>query len=322
VLKVGLISNPRSERNRRGLIELRAASAAIPDLVHLELDGERSLAEILTEMARREVRVLVINGGDGTVQRLLTELLEARPFESPPALALLARGMANMTAGDVGLRGRALPLLQRLVGAARSAEIGHSVEFRRILRVENIRERSPQRCMFFGAAAIYDAIEFCCSRVYPLGLRGNLGMSLTLGGLLVRGLFRGGNGAIRGHDIAVGIDDDPPIRAQRLLVLATTLERLILGSRPFWAEARGSIRFTSIAHPPVDLIRSAPKVLYGWRRATLPRDAYLSRSAERISLRLDSPFTLDGELFEADPERPLVLTAQDSLGFVRLGADA
>ena len=322
MLKIGLISNPQSQRNRRGLGELRAASAGFPDLVHLEIDGEQSLLTMLTEMARREIRLLVVNGGDGTVQQVLTVLLEARPFERLPALAVLARGMANMTAGDVGLRGRPLPLLQRLIGAARAGEIERSIESRRILRVENIPARSPQRCMFFGAAAIYDAIEFCCGRVYTLGLKGNLGMGLTLGGLLLRGLFGGSSGAFRGHDIAVTLDDSPTIRAQRLLVLATTLERLILGSRPFWAENSGSIRFTSIAHPPVHLIRSAPKVLYGWRRATLPREAYVSRSAERIALRLDSPFTLDGELFEPDPEQPLVLTARDSIGFVRLGAGA
>ena len=138
--------------------------------------------------------------------------------------------------------------------------------------------------MFFGAAAIYDAIEFCCSRVYALGLKGNLGMSLTLGGLLLRGCSAAGNGLIRGHDIAVALDDEPMIRAQRLLVLATTLDRLILRSRPFWSQGSGSIRFTSIAHPPAHLIRSAPKVLYGWRRTTLPPEAYLSRDAERIAL--------------------------------------
>ena len=145
MLKLGLISNPRSERNRSGFADLLAASAELPDLLHLEIDGQGSLSEILTEMARREVRVLVINGGDGTVQRVLTELFEARPFERPPALAVLARGMANMTAGDVGLRGRAIPPLRRLIAAARSGGIERSVEFRRILRVENIRGTSPQR---------------------------------------------------------------------------------------------------------------------------------------------------------------------------------
>jgi hypothetical protein len=172
--------------------------------------------------------------------------------------------------------------------------------------------------MLFGAAAIYDAIEFCCSKLYALGFKGNMGMGLTLGGMLLSGLLGAGNGLNRGHDIAVAIDDEPMIRRQRLLVLATTLDRLNLRARPFWTQGDGSIRFTSIAHPPTRLIRSTLKVLYGWRRATLPPDTYFSRDAERIEFRLDSPFTLDGELFEPSAKQPLVMTARDSVSFVRL----
>jgi hypothetical protein len=318
VLKIGLISNPNSQRNRRGLDDLRGASAGVPDLVHIQTDGRRSPVEILAELARQEIGLLVVNGGDGTVQRVLTGLFEARPFETPPPVAILPRGMANTIASDVGLRGRPARALSRLIGCVRAGEIGRHLAKRHVLRVENIRDLPPQRCMLFGAAAIYDAIEFCCSRVYALGFKGNLGMGLTLGGMLLSGLLGAGNGLNRGHDIAVAIDDEPMVRRQRLLVLATTLDRLNLRSRPFWAEGDGSIRFTSIAHPPARLIRSILKVLYGWRRATLPPDTYLSQDAERIVLRLDSPFTMDGELFEPSTEQPLLMTARDSISFVRL----
>ena len=212
---------------------------------------------------------MVINGGDGTVQRALTELLEARPFERVPPLAILPRGMANMTAGDVGLRGSPRRALARLIERARRSDLERSLVRRRILRIENIAGASVQRCMFFGAAAIYDAIELCCKEVYARGLKGNLGMSLTLAGLLLGNLLGRSGRVLRGHEIGVAIDDQPPILTRRLLVLATTLDRLILGSRPFWNQGAGSIRFTSIAHPPPQLLRSAAKVLYGWRRTTL-----------------------------------------------------
>lgn len=317
MLKIGLISNPNSQRNRRGLDDLRGASTGVPDLVHIETDGRRSPVEILAELARQEIGLLVVNGGDGTVQRVLTGLFEARPFETPPPVAILPRGMANTIASDVGLRGRPARALSRLIGCVRAGEIGRYVAKRHVLRVENIRDLPPQRCMLFGAAAIYDAIEFCCSRIYALGFKGNLGMGLTLAGMLLSSLLGASNGLNRGHDIAVAIDDEPMVRRQRLLVLATTLDRLNLRARPFWTQGDGSIRFTSIAHPPARLVRSTLKVLYGWRRSTLPPDSYLSRDAERIALRLDSPFTLDGELFEPS-ERPLVMTARDSVSFVRL----
>jgi Diacylglycerol kinase catalytic domain len=319
VLKVGLISNPSSQRNRRGLDEVQAASEGVRDLVHVVADGAQSLGEILAEFARQEVGLLVVNGGDGTVLRVLTELLETRPFERSPPIAILARGMANTTAGDVGLRGRPARALPRLIEVARGGDLAGHLEHRHVLRVENIRGLPPQRCMFLGAGAIYDAIEFCCNKVYTLGLKGNLGMGLTLGRFLLRALFdRHGQGPIRGHDIAIAVDDRPVSQARRLLVLATTLDRLVLGARPFWGEDSRRIRFTSIAHPPVQLVRSAPKVLYGWRRATLPRDAYVSGGAERLTLGLDSAFTLDGELFEPEAQRPLLVTAPDRVGFVRL----
>ena len=318
VLKIGLISNPNSQRNRRGLDDLRGASAGVPDLVHIETDSHRSLVEILAELARQEIGLLVINGGDGTVQRVLTELFEACPFATPPLIAVLPRGMANTIASDVGLRGRPARGLSRLIRCVRAGEIGHYLARRHVLRVENIRQVPPQRCMLFGAAAIYDAIEVCCSRIYRLGFEGNLGMSLTLGGMLLSGLLGVSNRLNRGHDIAVAIDGEPMIRRQRLLVLATTLDRLNLRARPFWSQGDGTIRFTSIAHPPARLIRSTLKVLYGWRQATLPPDTYLSQGAERIALRLDSPFTLDGELFEPSAIEPLVMTARDSATFVRL----
>lgn len=318
MLKIGLISNPNSQRNRRGLDDIHAASAGVRDLVHVETDGGRNLAEILEDFAQQEVGLLVVNGGDGTVQRVLTQLFEARPFEQLPPIAILPRGMANMIAGDVGLRGRPERALRLLIEGVRAGQFGHLIEQRHILRVENIRGVPPQRCMFLGAAAIHDAIEFCCRKVYTLGLKGNLGMSLTLGGLLLSGLLGRDKSAIRAHDIAVAINDQPPVRAKRLLVLATTLNRLILNSRPFWGDGSQSIRFTSIAHPPVRLIRSAPKVLYGWRRSTLPKATYVSQGAERIGLSLNSAFSLDGELFEPSADQPLRVTARDSVAFVRL----
>jgi hypothetical protein len=318
VIKIGLLSNPNSQRNQRGLDDLRAAGAAMPDLLQREVEGEASLALILAEFAQREVGLLVLNGGDGTVQRALTELLERRPFEQLPLVAILPRGMANMTAGDVGLGGRSASVLRRLVERAQAEDLGPNVVQRNILRVENIRDLPPQRCMFFGAAAIYDAIELCCRQVYARGLKGNLGMGLTLGGLLLSSLLGRSDGALRAHSIGVAIDQQPPVEAQRLLVLATTLDRLVLGARPFWNRGNGAIRFTSIAHPPLHLIRSAPKVLYGWRRATLPADHYTSCGAERIALRLDGAFTLDGELFEPVPDQPVLLTAKDEISFVRL----
>ena len=109
--KIGLISNPGSERNRRGLQEIQQVLAGNSDVIHVATEACEELDEVLADFARRGVDLLLINGGDGTVQTVLTRLLENHPFETPPDLAILPRGMANTTAADVGLRGKAADAL-------------------------------------------------------------------------------------------------------------------------------------------------------------------------------------------------------------------
>jgi diacylglycerol kinase (ATP) len=316
---IGLISNPRSQRNQRGLDEIGTMAAGVPDVIHVTMDARQELDDVLAEFARRDVGVILISGGDGTVQRVLTRLFETASFERMPYLAILPRGMANTTAADVGLRGRAAAGLARLIAVSRDGTLADYVVERPILRIESVQGGAPQRGMMFGAGAIPDAIEVCRHHVYARGLKGRFGMGVTLAGLLLGSVLgRRGNGVLRGHDIGVALDGGSETWAGRLLVLATTLDRLILGSRPFWNHDGQPIRYTSIAYPPEHLLRSAPKVLYGWRREALCPEVYHSQGAWRIAIRLNAPFTVDGETFQPLPDRPVVITAADHAQFVRL----
>jgi diacylglycerol kinase (ATP) len=317
--KIGLISNPGSQRNRRGLQEIQQVLAGNSDVVHVATAARGELDEVLADFARRGVELLLINGGDGTVQTVLTRLLEKHPFEPLPNLAILPRGMANTTAADVGLRGKAAAALSRVIAASRNGGIAEHVVERPVLRIENLAGDAPQRGMMFGGGAIPDAIDLCNRQVYARGLRGDFAMGITLAALLLGSALGGrSNGILRPHDIGVALDGGSENRIDRLLVLATTLHRLILRSRPFWNYDTQPIRYTSIAYPPEHLLRAAPKVLYGWGRATLPPEIYDSKGARRIELRLDAPFTVDGETFHPLPDQAVVVTAADRARFVRL----
>jgi hypothetical protein len=317
--QIGLISNPRSQRNRRGLEEIRQILADAPEIIHVATEASGELDDVLADFARRGVDLLVINGGDGTVQQVLTRLFERNPFQTMPRLAILSRGTANTTAADVGLRGRAASAVGRLIAASRNGTMADHIVERPILRIENLEGGMDQRGMMFGAGAIPDAIELCYREVYARGLKGDLGMGLTLAAILLGAVLRRrSNGVLRPHDIGVALDGGGENRTLRLLVLATTLHRLILGSRPFWNYDAQPIRYTSIAYPPEHLLRSAAKVLYGWRRHALNPEVYDSKGARSIALRLDHPVTIDGETFHPLPERPVVITAAEHARFVRL----
>ena len=73
--RIALISNPKSTGNLAQLPRIRAFCAAHPDIFHYEVECADQIGEALQVIDRIGPAVLAINGGDGTVQAALTELI-------------------------------------------------------------------------------------------------------------------------------------------------------------------------------------------------------------------------------------------------------
>jgi hypothetical protein len=325
--RIGVISNPGSRKNLSGFAEIARLLDGAPNAQHAVLEKITDIPAILDGFAAIGIDVVAVAGGDGTVQAVLTAIYGRRPFQRVPMLAVLPRGTTNMTAADIGLPRQGdrdlLGSLGRLLAASPAELETASVETRRILRAENVLDREPQYGMFFGGAGICRAIEACRTKVHPLKLGADLTAAVMLAGvlggwLLGRRRGAGQGGIFYGDRITVTLDDGPAETMEALVILATTLDRLILRSRPFWGEAGGHLRFTAIAYPPKQLLRHAWRILYGGAQRKLPAASYRSRASDRVALAMDCPFTLDGEIFQPTPGRALILTAADEARFVRL----
>ena len=316
MLRVGAISNSRSRRNKHRLAEVREALAGHAEVRHVELEGVAGMAETLAAFAADEIDLLLVSGGDGTVQSVLTALFERRAFETLPTLAVLPRGTTNMIAADAGVPPARI---SRLLALARDEALAPLLVERRVLRLENARDVGPQYGMFFGGAGIYRAIVACRTQVHPWKLVADAAAAVTLVGLLGRWLVGSGrdDDVVRGDRIAIVVDGEEKAVGDYLLVLATTLDRLLMGSRPFWNDAGCNFRFTSIAYPPTRLLRHVRSVLYGGAERCLP-EGYDSTGAASVELTMSCPFTLDGELFEPAGGAPVVLTAPETVRMVRL----
>lgn len=316
--RIGLVSNVGSERNKRGINKVDRVVAELGGIRHEKISAVNRLGVILRSFAAEKIEVIAVNSGDGTIQALLSVLLEDRPFATVPPVAVLAGGMTNMTGADVGPKGPPAAVLRRLVELISAGTIGQNLIRRNILRVENIVDHAPQRAMFFGAAGIVEAIKLCKAEVHSRGLSAEWANGATLARMLWGWLVSSERDRRRlGADMAIALNDEAPTSGQRLLVLATTLDRLVLGSRPFWDVEGGSVRYTAIAYPPRRLLLTAPRVLFGSRRRTLDKESYDSRGVRRLSIAMDGSLTLDGQLFMADRRTPLVITADDRVAFVK-----
>ena len=316
--RIGLIINPKSQQNRRGLaiIEQAAKGAGIE---HRVLGDMTDLLPALQDLAADNIELLVVNGGDGTLQAVLTAVLEDRPFDSLPLLAVLPRGMTNMSAYDVGLKGKPDQALTRLAELWRSRSPSQGIVSRNVLRIEKIPNSPVQRGMFFGAGGITRAIEYCQTKVHPWRIEADWASGLTLMGLLASWMLHGGRSeVVTGQTIHVSLDNAAESSEELLLALATTLDRLVMKSKPFWHQKGEPLRYTAIAYPPKHLLRSARKVLYGDNERDLPAPCYTSRGAHSIRLRFDGRFTLDGQMFDTVADEPLVVSAPDRVDFMRV----
>jgi len=229
---VGLISNPRSGRNRKQLRTIERIVANHPRVHHYPTSGPDDVPAALAALAQRDMAVIAINGGDGTVARVLTHLLEDSPFERLPLIALLPGGTTNMNAGDVGLRGGLVKAVQRLCRWADDERIEARLLQRAILRVEPGGGQPAAYGMFFGAGAIIDGIEYCRARIHTKGVVNEIGPGLAMARTMW-GIARGDRRFVRPVSVSVAYDDALPAPAQdTLILLASSLERLFLGT---WA---------------------------------------------------------------------------------------
>lgn len=343
MIRIGLVSNPRSRRNKRGFgrierILTHRAGARRADIIHIPIEAN-ALAEVVSELARREVGLIAINGGDGTVQRMLTALLAAGSFATPPLLAVLPGGTTNLIAHDLGFRGGLRHSLSRLLGIVEGGQLESSVGWRHVMRAENLDGHPPQRCMFFGAASLAEAAAWHQGRRRHHEAPATV--ALTSAAMRLMGAAVGSRDAgagitperdptsgqgRTGERIQVCLDDRDYGDRHRFMMLVTTLDRLVFGLRPWrshghspggrgWGAA--PLRFASIAHPPRRLLRSLAHVALGGDAAELSRETYQIGSANRIAVRLRGPVVLDGELFLPRPQRPVMITSGPPLAFVQ-----
>ena len=123
-----MLSNPKSTGNIAQLSRIRDYCADHPDIFHYEVEHADQIGDALRTIARVRPKMLVINGGDGTVQAALTEIHNGGHFgDGPPPVAVLPNGKTNLIALDLGAQGDPIDALERLVALAQSDLAPHIV---------------------------------------------------------------------------------------------------------------------------------------------------------------------------------------------------
>lgn len=306
-LRVGVISNPQSGQNaRRGLLmHVRELLQVHPQVANFDEDTVDGMVDAVEQMVRREIEILVVNGGDGTVQAVLTALL-GTPADALPLLAVLPGGTTNTTAHNVGYGKRPLQALHRLLAESAQGKVAGTVERRPVLCADRGGDR--RYAMMFGAGGIYHGILLARGPIESTGLRGDLGASLALATFMWKVVSGNGGTLFPPLHADIRIDGALVPREPYLGIISSTMDRTILGLHTYWGVGEGPVRFTALRCAPRHLPRALVSIVRGVSRPYMRAElGYRSVNADEVRMTFDSGYTLDGELF-APSEGPTQVT--------------
>jgi hypothetical protein len=328
MIRIALLSNPRSTGNRSLLPRVRSFCAHHPEIFHYEVERVDQIDAALRTIALVEPRVLVINGGDGTVQATLTELCHGGHLrDALPPVAVLPNGKTNLIALDLGATGDPIDALERVLEIARQEHLEEHIVTRELIALTHEENGvgdglKPVLGMFLGGAGLTEVMLYCRHKIYPLGLPNWLSHILTAMALLVSVVLgiRARFLPNRPAPVKVSLIRQGTIHGSFSLLMVTTLKKLLIGSRVAADQPSGALQLMAIDQNPVALIRALIAGLFGRLGSGIMNGVHIRRGDE-IRIEGDrSSVILDGEIFQAGAGRSIVLRPTDPLPFLRLAA--
>jgi diacylglycerol kinase (ATP) len=314
---IGLISNPGSGHNRDQFERIRARIERSGAIHHLITHSQDDIKPALAELARLKVGVLAINGGDGTAAAVLGEMLESGVFATPPMIALLPGGTANMNAGDIGISGSLASATSRFCDwCDGNRDTGNKLAQRALLRVMTGAGEHPRYGMFLGGGAIIQGTEYAHEEVHSRGLRDDFSLALTTL-RTVWGVLRDDPKFNQHVAVRLSLDGVDAAPHDTLILAISTLHRLAFGMRPFWGSGPGHIRLTLIEQHCSRFARTFWSIVRGRpNRNAVPESGYISHNAGNIRVELEGKLNLDGEILVVNG--PVDISASELLDFLIL----
>jgi hypothetical protein len=301
---------------------VRSYCANHPDIFHYEVEQVDQIGRAFQTIARVDPAVIVINGGDGTVQASLTELYQGAHFKGRvPPIAVLPNGKTNLIALDLGIHGDPIKALERILEIAKSGVEDHVVARELIALSDGKADSRPVLGMFLGGAGLADTMLYCRNQIYPLGLSNGLSHFITALAVIVSLLF-----GIRarflppsGNPVRISLIRDGQLVGRFAVLIVTTLERLLLGVQT-GGSARGTMKLMAVDQNLPALLRLVWASLFRRIGKARMQGIHLEQG-DMIRIEGErSSVILDGELFEASEGKPIVLRSTQPVPFLRLAA--
>jgi hypothetical protein len=313
-----VIINPNSFRaSRRGLARRIADAARRHGLEVLLASNPAEFQATLDGLRKGKAEQIWMLAGDGTVQATAQYLAQPASADWSPALLLLGGGRANLVPRDMG----GYPAWQRFNMALETLRAARSFAEERLLTLRVEQDGSePRHGFFLAGAVVYAGIRLCQKhRAQGTGWLHRSWLADPYVLLRIAAQVWAGRSPLPSYDdLRVCIGGVEVMRAPMRLVLASTLQMREALYNPFAKEGEGAVRLTAVAANAKRFWRHLPRMFRGRFGDDMTlRQGYLSGRFESVEITGVDGYALDGELFAADPARPVRLSGGIQLRVLR-----
>jgi hypothetical protein len=311
LLGVAVLTNVEAGKNRFG----RYKRYGIPDIVGgdglvVETETMEEIDGAIEHILSHGERLICLNGGDGTVQRALTRMMNnyGEEAEELPIIFPLRGGTMNLLADHLEIKGKTPELLRTALDIERrSPELPYvEIPTLRVMReMGGITEK--EYGFFYGNGALY--------RFHRVYYRETKGGPLAAAGLFAKCVFGGATKRTHYKDIfgltpaRVVIDDFEMPGDLLTVVLVMMFQVTVISFDAFRDEGEGDFYVIATNVPIFKMVRKLPKLL--WARGAeppYPKEQFFNQRASRIHMECREGYSLDGEIFEL--EEPYNLTIE------------
>jgi diacylglycerol kinase (ATP) len=313
--KIGLLFNPLSGRIRKRKGVIMHAMEEIPGAIIREATSAAEFNATVSDFMATGIDLLVIAGGDGTVQAVLSHLFTAHPLENWPIFAILPGGTTNMTALDLVNNDVLEDATQNLSKYLLTRTLPSLVR-RHVLCIEQIGSAKVYG-MFFGVGIIARAVIFSRSKIKQMGITGEVYSGLIMFGYivgLILGCRKGAWAPAQTTTIKVG---GKTCNGAQLILFASALDRLLFNMNPYWGQEQKPIHVTFIEQHRKKFLRAIFPLISGKGATLKEHDGYHSHNSSTLELVIDDDYVVDGESYRAASQNgPLKISAAGPVTFL------
>ncbi len=288
---VGVISNPRSRRNRKNPGLARELTYVLGERGEHHAPRDLDALQHAVERFRTHaIDVLCVNGGDGTLHRAVTALTRVYGDAPLPRIALLRGGTMNTIANGVGVQGRPAEILDYVVTRYHAGEAMPTTP-RWTMAVD-----ASHAGFLFGTGLQAAFLEEYYRGGEPTPMKagwvlGRAVLSAAVQGPLIQRLFRA-------QPMEAYIDGVRWPREAWMSVAAGTVDGIGLGFRPYFRALQepGKMHVLGFACSGLTVARELPRMY----RAQATRSPNILSDVS-THLRLSSPepigYMIDGDFY-------------------------